>query len=158
MNTGEAVQQLLDIEAIKTLKHRYIRFMTQSRWDELEALLTPDIRTSYSDGKYVFEDRASLLAFLRGSHDLETTPVLGFWHVTMPEITLEDPDRARGVWAMYHFYLHKTRLQQQEMFAYYSDEYRKVDGQWLIAATGYQRVMEQELDRRTLPGLQLLVG
>ena len=41
MNTGDAVQQLLDLEAIKTLKHRYIRCMTQSRWDELETLLAP---------------------------------------------------------------------------------------------------------------------
>jgi len=158
VNTSDAVQQLLDLEAIKTLKHRYIRFMTQSHWDELEALLSPDIRASYSDGKYVFEDRATLMAFLRGSHDLQTTPVLGYWHVTMPEIIFDGPDRARGVWAMYHFYLHKTGLQQQEMFAYYDDRYEKVDGKWVIASTGYKRVMEQELDRRTLPGLRLTVG
>jgi len=76
----------------------------------------------------------------------------------MPEITLHAADRASGIWAMYHFHLRKNEQQQLEMFAYYADEYRKLDGRWLIARTGYQRVMEQSLDRGTVPGLQLLVG
>ena len=157
MNASDAVQQLLDLEAIKTLKHRYIRCMTLSRWDELEALLAPGIEASYSDGKYVFSDRASLMAFLR-QQDPRGVPQLSYWHVTMPEITLHSPDRASGIWAMYHFHLQKSEQQQLEMFAYYRDEYRKADGHWLIARTGYQRVMEQTLDRSALPALQLLVG
>ncbi|MBP6381829.1 MAG: nuclear transport factor 2 family protein [Pseudomonadales bacterium] len=157
MNTNDAVQQLLDLEAIRTLKHRYIRCMTQSRWDELETLLAPDIDASYSDGKYVFCDRASLMEFLR-RQDPAGVPQLSYWHVTMPEITFHGPDRASGIWAMYHFHLRKNEQQQLEMFAYYNDEYRKVGQRWLIARTGYQRVMEQSLDRGTLPGLQLLAG
>ena len=157
MNTSDAVQQLLDLEAIRTLKHRYIRCMTQSRWDELETLLAPDVEASYSDGKYVFSDRATLMGFLR-QQDPSGVPQLSYWHVTMPEITLHAPDRASGIWAMYHFHLQKKQQQQLEMFAYYSDEYRKLDGRWLIARTGYERVMEQSLDRSTLPALQLLVG
>lgn len=77
----ESLQQLLDIEAIKILKHRYIRFMTLSRWNEFEELLTPDISASYSDGKYVFSERTTLMRFLRDSHDASATAVLGFWPV-----------------------------------------------------------------------------
>jgi hypothetical protein len=150
MNTSDAVQQLLDLEAIRTLKHRYIRCMTQSRWDELETLLAPGVEASFSD-------RASLMGFLR-QQDPAGVPQLSYWHVTMPEITLHAPDRASGIWAMYHLHLRKIEQQQLEMFAYYRDEYRKVDGRWLIARTGYERVMEQSLDRSSLPGLQLLVG
>ena len=40
----------------------------------------------------------------------------------------------------------------------YDDEYRKQDGVWRICSTGYRRIMEQSLDRSTLPGLQLLKG
>ena len=112
MNTGDAVQQLLDLEAIKTLKHRYIRCMTQSRWDELETLLAPGVEASYSDGKYVFSDRASLMGFLR-QQDPAGVPQLSYWHVTMPEITLHAPDRASGIWAMYHFHLRKNEQQQR---------------------------------------------
>lgn len=158
MDTAATLQRLLDIEEIRTLKHRYIRCMSCSLWDELAELLTPDVETSYSDGKYVFSGRDALLEFLRGAHDAATTQVLGYWHVTMPEIEFHAPDEAHGIWAMYHFYLDKSDLQQLEMFAYYDDTYRRSNGRWRIARTGYQRIMEQTLDRRTLPGLQLQVG
>lgn len=158
MDTAATLQRLLDLEEIKTLKHRYIRYMTHSLWAELERVLTPDVEASYSDGKYSFSGRDALLAFLRGAHDAASTQVLGFWHVTMPEIEFRAADEARGIWAMYHFYLDKQDMQQLEMFAYYDDIYRRMDGRWLIARTSYERVMEQTLDRRVAPGLQLNVG
>lgn len=158
MADDNAIARLLDLEAIRKLKHRYIRCMTQSRWDELEQLMTEDVQTSYSDGKYSFCNRTELMRFLKGSHDASETQVLGFWHVTMPEIEFTGPDEATGIWAMYHFYLDKSSSQQLEMFAYYHDTYRREQGEWRIARTGYRRVMEQSLDRRDVPGLQLLVG
>ena len=158
MTDAETLRRLLDLEAIRTLKHRYIRCMTQSRWDEMAMLLTPDVRTSYSDGKYSFDNRADLMRFLRGAHDATQTHVLGYWHVTMPEIDFVSDNEATGIWAMYHFYLDKPALQQQEMFAYYEDLYRKVDDTWMIASTGYRRVMEQTWSRRDLPSMELLAG
>lgn len=74
MSNDTAVRQLLDIEAIKTLKHRYIRSMTMSQWALMESLLTEDVQ----------------------------------------------------------------------------------DRDWRICSTGYRRIMEQSLDRATLPGLRLL--
>lgn len=158
MDSAAAVQQLLDLERIRTLKHRYIRYMTLSRWDDLERILAPDVEASYSDGKYVFSGREALMAFLRGAHDAATTQILGYWHVTMPEIEFRSVDEADGIWAMYHFYLDKGSMQQLEMFAYYEDSYRRIDGEWKIARTSYRRVMEQTLDRGTLPGLHLQLG
>jgi len=158
MTDADTLLRLLDLESIRALKHRYIRCMTQSRWDEMETLLTPDVKTAYSDGKYSFDNRADLMAFLRGAHDASQTHVLGYWHVTMPEIEFASPYEATGIWAMYHFYLDKPALQQQEMFAYYEDRYLKVGERWLISATGYRRVMEQTFSRRDLPSMELLAG
>ncbi len=158
MSNDAAVRQLLDIEAIKTLKHRYIRSMTTSQWELMESLLTEDVQASYSDGAYVFDNRTYLMAFLRGAHDASATHILGYWQVTMPEITLVSAEHATGIWGMYHVFLDKREQQQLEMFAYYDDEYRKQDGDWRICSTGYRRIMEQSLDRSTLPGLQLLKG
>jgi hypothetical protein len=158
MTDSEALHRLLDLEAIRTLKHRYVRCMTQSRWDEMATLLTPDVQTAYSDGKYSFDNRDDLLGFLRGTHDVAQSHVLAYWHVTMPEINLISATQATGVWAMYHFYLDKPALQQQEMFAYYEDTYRKVGDVWLIASTGYRRVMEQTFSRRDLPSMELVAG
>lgn len=158
MSDQDALTRLLDLEAIRTLKHRYIRFMTQSRWDELAGILTPDVKTAYSDGKYSFGDRDTLIAFLRGSHDRSRAHILGYWHVTMPEIEFVSGTEATGIWAMYHFFLDKSAERQEEMFAYYEDVYRKVDGQWKIASTGYRRVMEQGYSRRDIPSMELVVG
>lgn len=158
MNDAAALQRLLDIEAIRTLKHRYIRCMTQSRWSELEDLLTPDVQTSYSDGKYCFSGRDELLQFLRASHDAGQHHILGYWHVTMPEIDFQAADEATGIWAMYHFFVDKGARRQLEMFAYYEDAYRRDNDRWRIARTGYRRVMEQTFVRSELPSLELLVG
>ena len=158
MNDSTALARLLDLEAIKTVKHRYIRCMTQSRWDDLEALLTEDVETSYSDGKYSFANRDDLLRFLRASHDAGQTHILGYWHVTMPEIEFQSKDEATGIWAMYHFFVDKSSNQQLEMFAYYEDTYERQNGRWRIAQTGYKRVMEQSFNRREIQSLELLVG
>lgn len=158
MTDTEALRRLLDLEAIRTLKHRYIRCMTQSRWDEMATLLTPDVKTAYSDGKYSFDNRADLMTFLRGAHDASRTHVLGYWHVTMPEISFVSDNEATGIWAMYHFYLDKPAAEQQEMFAYYEDRYLRRGDDWLISATGYRRVMEQAFSRRDLPSMQLVAG
>lgn len=152
------IARLQALEELKLLKHRYVRCMTEGDFDTMETLLTEDVQTAYSDGLYTFDNRRDLLAFLRDSHGRNQTEVLGYWHVTMPEITFQDDDHASGIWAMYHFYLHKGEQRQEEMFAYYQDEYVRRDGEWRIRKTGYRRVMEQKLDRGTLPGLQLTVG
>ncbi|GAB3279969.1 nuclear transport factor 2 family protein [Parahaliea aestuarii] len=147
MNPPTGLEYLLELESIKSLKHRYIRCMTLSLWDELESLLTEDAYSAYSDGKYVFEGRAALMDFLRNQHGGEVPTSLGYWQVGMPEITLDSHSSARGLWGMYHYYLDKQNDQQLEMFCYYEDEYRKEDGTWRISRTGYQRVMEQSLER-----------
>lgn len=42
MNADATLARLLDLEALKTLKHRYIRCVTKSYRDALETLLTAD--------------------------------------------------------------------------------------------------------------------
>tara|TARA_R110000823_G_scaffold130015_13_gene257962 strand:- start:7607 stop:8086 length:480 start_codon:yes stop_codon:yes gene_type:complete len=149
--------QLCEIEAIKSLKHRYIRAMITADWGLFEDCLTADVKTSYSDGAYTFSDREQVVAFLRSTHDPAGTSALGYWHVTMPEITLAGDEEASGIWAMYHFFLDRAGNRQLEMFAYYHDRYRRENGRWKICETGYTRVIEQELDRNTVPGYQVLV-
>lgn len=148
MTQPSSLEDLIALEAIKSLKYRYIRCMTLSLWDELETLLTEDAYSAYSDGAYVFDGRTALMDFLRNQHGGEVSTSLGYWQVGMPEITLESASTARGIWGMYHFYLDKQSDQQLEMFCYYEDEYRKEQGHWRICRTGYKRVMEQALERK----------
>ena len=71
----KSINRLEDLEAIKNLKHAYLRCMTSSLRDELRDLLTEDVVTSYSDGKYVFDSRDALLEFLIDSNSQATATV-----------------------------------------------------------------------------------
>lgn len=151
------VQRLKDIEAIKTLKHKYIRTMTLGLWDEFTPLVTDDIKSSYSDGKYSFNDKKELLDFLKAAH-AEGSPIVSTWMVGMPEIDFIDDTRAVAKWGFEHFSLIKPADMDLTMFAYYSDEYVKAGDDWKICKTGYQRIIEQEASRKDNPNLKLTVG
>jgi bile-acid 7alpha-dehydratase len=151
------IQRLNDIEAIKTLKHKYIRTMTLGLWDEFAPLVTDEIKSSYSDGKYSFENKQELLDFLKAAH-AEDSPIVSTWMVGMPEIEFINDDSATAKWGFEHYSLIKPADMDLTMFAYYEDEYIKTDGQWRICKTGYQRVIEQEASRKDNPNLKLNVG
>ncbi len=144
------VQRLQDLEDIKTLKHRYFRAMTQGDHETLKDTLTEDVVTSYSDGKYVFDDREKLLRFLIDSHD-PNARIIAWWMAGMPEIELQSETEATGIWAMYHYFFNQGKGFVDEMFVYYDDAYRKEDGVWRFCKTGYKRVINQILDRSQMP-------
>jgi hypothetical protein len=146
----EQVRRLVDIEAIKTLKYRYFRFMTHRDYDALERLLTDDVETSYSDGKYSFDDRAKLIQFLRDSMT-ESEGNIVYWMAGMPEIEITSETTATGIWAFFHYHFMSKTEKVNELLAYYSDEYRKVDGEWRIHRTGYSPVIDRFIPRDAVP-------
>ena len=149
------IRRLSDIEAIKQLKYRYVRAMSYSDWDALEATLTEDVQTSYSDGKYTFHSREEVLNLLRSSHGEGLHTIIAYWHVTMPIIDITGDDTATGSWGMYHRYIDRgERDIEEEQFAFYEDEYRRTAEGWKISRTGYQRIMEQGFQRSDLPSLK----
>ena len=151
------LRRLLDLEAIKRVKYAYIRCMTLAQWDELEEILAPDVTTSYSDGKYVFEGRDKLLGFLRGSHG-SASSLRGQWQVGHPEIDFQSETEATGRWLMHHYNLEKRAQTAEQQYAYYHDSYRKLGGRWVIQSTGYQRILEEHWQRADLPSLRVEVG
>jgi bile-acid 7alpha-dehydratase len=144
------VEKLEDLEEIKRLKYRYFRCMTDGDHETLKDTLTEDVVTSYSDGKYVFDDREKLLRFLIDSHDPKAQ-VIAYWMAGMPEIELTSKTTATGVWAMYHYFYNRGQEFVDEMFVYYDDEYRKEDGVWRFCKTGYRRIINQILNRKDMP-------
>jgi len=61
------LEDLVQIRAIEELKYRYLRFLDLKMFDDLEATLTPDATASYGGGAYSFDDRASIMSFLRAN-------------------------------------------------------------------------------------------
>jgi len=92
--TSDRVEALHDIEAIKRLRARYVRFVDTKQWREWEALLTDDFRLESDAG--VYEGRDAVVAMVSGALASGST----VHHCFTPEIAITGRDTATGVWAM----------------------------------------------------------
>ena len=139
-------EDLIEIEAIKRLKYRYVRLLDTKQWDEMETLFVPHATASYSDGKYAFDSRDAIMAFFRDS--MGSTNMLTSHKVHQPEIELLTFSTARATWALDDVVVHLDYNITIRGAAFYSDEYVRMDGEWLIKHTGYERIYEEMEPRR----------
>lgn len=149
----DPVRELLEIEAIKRLKYRYMRCVDLKLWDELGETLAPDATTAYGDGKLAFSGREQIVEFLRKSM---SAPSFHSSHrLHQPEIELTSDTTARGIWALEDTVIESAAGWMLRGAAFYRDEYVKQGGRWWIRHTGYQRTFEETLLRKDLPTLRL---
>jgi hypothetical protein len=146
-------EDLVEIEAIKRLKYRYIRCLDQKLWDDIAGCFTPDAVAAYSGGAYSFDGRDAIVDFLRRSMGSETFH--SSHRVHQPEIDLTGPASATGVWALEDTVIDTQWNITIRGAAFYTDDYVKRDGNWYIARTGYRRTFEEMQPRGDVPGLQL---
>jgi SnoaL-like domain len=132
---------LVDLELIKQLKHKYMRCLDQKRWDEIAECFTEDAVASYSAGKYAFDGRAAIVGFFRTAMDRKS--FLSSHRVHQPEIVLTSPTTATGVWAMEDYVIDTERNITIHGAAFYSDDYVKLGDRWLISRIGYERTFEE---------------
>ena len=147
------VEDLLEIEAIKRLKYRYMRCLDQKLWDEIVDCFSEDATAAYSGGKYSFEGRGAIVDFLKRSMGAESFH--SSHRVHHPEIDLTGPDRATGTWALEDVVIETSFQITIRGAAFYSDEYVKQGGVWRIRHTGYRRTYEEIQPRAEVPGLKL---
>ena len=147
------VNDLIEIEAIKRVKYRYMRTLDQKLWDEMATCFTDDAVAAYSGGKYRYEGKAAILEFLTTSMGSET--FLSAHRIHQPEIDLTSPTTATGTWAMDDVVVMTDWNLTIRGAAFYEDRYEKVDGEWKIASTGYKRSYEEMQNRADVPGLKL---
>jgi hypothetical protein len=144
---------LVALEEIKRVKYAYMRCIDQKLWTEIGELFTDDAVASYSGGKYHFQGRDAIVGFLERNMG---APAFHSSHrVHHPEIELTGPDTATGVWAMDDVVVMTDWDLTVRGAAFYTDEYRRVDGGWKISSTGYKRTYEEVQSRAQAPGLRL---
>jgi hypothetical protein len=153
MAPTHTLDQLNDLEAIRRLKYRYLRALDQKLWDELADCLTEDAIAEYSAGKYRKEGRAAIVAWISEAMGAET--FLSSHRCHHPEIDLTGPDTATAVWALEDVVIIEDMGITVQGAAFYTDEYRRVGGDWKIAATGYKRTYEEIFPRASIEGLDL---
>ncbi|TCJ97487.1 nuclear transport factor 2 family protein [Nocardia alba] len=150
---------LVAIEEIKRLKHRYFRTLDLKLWGEFADCLAEDISARYGTqamGEPLrYDNRADVVAFMRNN--------LGPGVVTVhiadhPEIEV-DADTATGSWAFEDTVLVPGAKVQIRGAGYYSDTYRRdSDGVWRIASTRYERIYEALTSLEDLPSFTLLAN
>ena len=142
----DAVQKLVEIEAIKQLKARYQRAVDTKDWELMRSVLAPDARSVYSDGKYAFEGSDAIVKFL--ADGLGSPEIQSMHHAHTPEIEITSETTAKGTWYLEDFVIsarpsdgapHGTVLHGTGI---YHDDYVKIDGAWYIRETGYERIFE----------------
>ena len=135
------LQQLSDLEDIRTLKHRYIRSIDTADLKLLATLLTDDISVDYRGGDYrvTLSGKDNFLEFTANSFN---SNAVAMHHGHMPDITLTGEDTATGLWYLEDIFISLDSKSHTIGTAIYKDEYRREDGVWKIARTEYDRVIE----------------
>ena len=138
MTELEKVAATLEIHALKA---RYFRMMDCKDWAGLEAVFAPELVADFRDDQLqLTHGAASYIAKLAPILDQVTT----VHHGHMPEITIESPDSARGIWAM------EDKLWVQEGsslpfrwlhgYGHYHERYVRLDDGWRISEIRLSRL------------------
>lgn len=151
MNTDKQLATLLAIEAIKQLKYAYLRHLDLKEWEQVAALFTPDVVSTYSDGKHCYHGREAVMNFLSGS--LSHKRVVTKHQVHHPEIVFDDDlNGARGIWYLTDAVINTVSRDPAKHFciagtAFYDERYTRTAEGWKISAIGYKRVYEETVTR-----------
>ncbi|MFA5121056.1 nuclear transport factor 2 family protein [Zavarzinia sp.] len=132
---AQRIQELEDLAAIHTLKHRYWRACDHKKPDDMRACFTPEAQIDAAfmgvhDGRDSFVNLFSMIAC--------NDQILDMHHGQNPVIRLDGPDKARGTWDLYFNQINLMARSVAQVGGFYEDDYVKVDGQWLIAASTFR--------------------
>jgi len=147
------IAELLEIEEIKRLKYRYMRCVDKKLWKEMEEVFVPEATVAYSAGRYSYEGRDAIIAWLKEGMDRDSFHSTHSVH--HPEIDLVGSDRATGTWKIEDIVIDVEFGITISGASFYEDRYVKRDGVWLIEHTGYERIFEQMEARKDTPSLKL---
>lgn len=143
------IQMLMDMEAIRQLKHAYFRCIDTANFEELAELFHDDVLVHFVGGNYEWklQGKEQYLEAVRGAF---TNEAIGHHNGHHPEIQILSETEATGIWYLadnmwvmnYNFFTSGTAI--------YWDRYLKVDGRWTIKDTRYRRIYEinRALDER----------
>ncbi len=135
------IQMLMDIEAIKQLKHAYFRCLDTANFVEMAEIFHEDVSVHFIGGNYEWklQGRAAYLESIQKSFHREA---VGHHNGHHPEIQILSETEATGIWYLadnmwmtnFKFFTTGTAL--------YWDRYLKVGGKWVIRDTKYERIYE----------------
>lgn len=145
----QEVQVLRDIEAIRRLKAKYYRYTDMFEWGKYYELFTDDVVVVWEPWNMRVDGRADLVRQLDERRQFHYT----VHHGHMPEIDIIDSTHARAIWALNLKAWYDgpgerggSGARFVEHAAHQVEEYRKVDGVWLISRLEYSVLYAENVD------------
>jgi hypothetical protein len=141
MSTLSPLECLLHIEEIKRLKASYFRSVDSKDWEGFAAVFTEDatLEVDRPAGTAKFVGPSAIVSMVR--EFLHGAGSVHFGH--MPEIHIENAERATGIWSM------EDRLRWPDRyfhgFGHYHEQYLRGHHGWRIH---YCRLIRRTLDHR----------
>lgn len=135
------IQRLMDIEAIKQLKHAYFRCVDTANLEELGTLFHDDVKVRFKGGGYEWnlDGRDEYVNNIGMAFSREA---IGQHNAHHPEIQILSETEATGIWYLADNMWILNHKALTTGTALYWDRYLKVDGKWLIKDTNYERIYE----------------
>ena len=143
------IQRLMDIEAIKQLKHAYFRCVDTCNLEELGTLFHEEVKVRFKGGGYEW-NLNSRQEYVDNIGMAFSKEAVGHHNAHHPEIQMLSETEATAIW----YLADNMWILNHNAFttgtALYWDRYVKQDGRWLILETNYERIYEinQTLEER----------
>lgn len=152
MSNCEEFERLRAINAIALTKARYFRAVDTKDWELLREVFAPDFvgdfRGAATDpltgfnpvpdatNEVLYGADATIAAFVEAGRHFQSVH-----HGLMPEITIEGPENASGVWALFDMLrFHEGPVSEMIGYGHYHETYRRTDGSWRIASSRLTRL------------------
>ena len=146
------IQRLMDMEAIKQLKYAYFRCVDTANLEELATLLHEDLTVNYVGGTYEWniQGRQDFVANIGMAF---STQAVGQHNAHHPEIQMLSDTEATALWYLADNMWILNHKAKTYGTALYRDRYLKVDGNWVIKDTRYERIYEINEQLEAAPAL-----
>jgi len=144
MELKQRIARLEALEDIRELKHRYLNACDTKDVEVIRQCFAPgDVRIDFGPlGS--FTDRDSFVALFQ---ELACNDrVIDLHHGSNPEIQLESENEAVARWALYYFNQDRETNATMQLGGQYRDRYRRIEGQWFIVETEFDRFSVVERD------------
>ena len=142
-DTETMIRETFDREQIRQIKYKNMRHLDLKQWDEMAETFTEDAKTGWLDGQIALDGRKAIMDFLQNTPFADGDSVITVHQCTAMEIEFVAPDHAKATSRLYNPMLFKQMNQLHLLLAFYHDEFKLHEGEWLISHTGHEYILDE---------------
>ena len=141
-----AIERLVAIQDIEQLKARFMRCVDTKNLPCLrDEVFAPGAEIHFKGADYDIS-AVGWTAIEKFYQDAFTTKKFGMHTAHTPEITVSG-ETARGTWYLHDIFVNLEANTTLQGSALYDDSYARIDGQWRIMYSSYERLWEETTPR-----------